>query len=128
MTAASALPVIRRVVTQAAIDAYADVSGDRNPIHVDPVFAQAGPYGRTIAHGLMTLAFAAQMLNQWSGGRFDSEGEIDVAFIGPVFAGDAVEAFGDVQAEPGDAVLTVAIGCRVGTRVVLAGTARMPRA
>ncbi len=124
----AAPPVLRRVVTQAVIDAYAAASGDHNPIHVDPAFARSGPYGRTIAHGLMTLAFAGQMLNRWSDGRFDAEGEIEVAFVGPVFAGDEVEVFGELQG-PADAPgLTLSVGCRVGTRVVLAGTARMPRA
>lgn len=91
------LPVLVRSVTQDMIDAYAKTSGDFNPIHVDPDYARTGPFGRTIAHGLMTLAFVAQMLNEWSAGAFDEAGEIDIAFVGPVFAGDSVEVTGEVE-------------------------------
>ncbi len=72
--------MLSRHVTQRMIDDYAKASGDFNPIHVDPDFARNGPFGRTIAHGLMTLAFVAQMLNAWTDGAFDESGEIDVDF------------------------------------------------
>lgn len=43
-------------VEQARIDGFAEATGDRQWIHVDPVRAAAGPYGRTIAHGFLTLS------------------------------------------------------------------------
>ncbi|HUB98519.1 MAG TPA: MaoC family dehydratase [Solirubrobacterales bacterium] len=46
-----------RTVTQADIDAFADLSGDHQWIHVDPERAKnESPYGTTIAHGNLTLA------------------------------------------------------------------------
>jgi acyl dehydratase len=46
-----------RTVTQADIDAFADLSGDHQWIHVDPERAKTeSPYGTTIAHGNLTLA------------------------------------------------------------------------
>jgi 3-hydroxybutyryl-CoA dehydratase len=123
------LPVLARTVTQEMIDAYAEASGDFNPIHVDPEYAKAGPFGRTIAHGLMTLAFVAQILNEWSGGRFDASGEIDIAFVGPVFVGDTVEVTGTVEAlveRDGVACARVKLTCRAGERQILAGHALQP--
>lgn len=120
------LPVLVRAVDQARIDAYAKASGDFNPIHVDPDFARSGPFGRTVAHGLMTLAFVAEMLNRWSGGAFDESGEIDIAFVGPVFAGDVVEVSGIVEeAVKRDGVPCVRVALRVmaGERRILAGHA-----
>jgi acyl dehydratase len=48
-------------VTQDAIDAFADVTGDHQWIHVDPQRAQATPFGGTIAHGYYTLALAPML-------------------------------------------------------------------
>jgi acyl dehydratase len=43
-------------VTQERINAFAELSGDRQWIHVDTERARTGPYGKTIAHGLLTLS------------------------------------------------------------------------
>jgi acyl dehydratase len=45
-------------VTQAEIDAFADVTGDHQWIHVDPERAAQTPFGGTIAHGYYTLSLA----------------------------------------------------------------------
>ncbi|TWH02686.1 acyl dehydratase [Nocardioides sp. J9] len=45
-----------RPVDQAAVTVFADVTEDRQWIHVDPVRAAASPLGGTIAHGLFTLS------------------------------------------------------------------------
>jgi 3-hydroxybutyryl-CoA dehydratase len=123
------LPVLKRMVTQEMIDAYARASGDFNPIHVDPEYSRTGPFGRTIAHGMMTLAFVAQVLNEWSDGCFDTSGEIDIAFIGPVFTGDTVEVSGVVEEiveRDGASCARVRLICRAGERQILAGHAMQP--
>ena len=45
-------------VTQDAINDFADVTGDHNPIHVDVDYAKQTPFGGTIAHGYYTLSLA----------------------------------------------------------------------
>lgn len=49
-------------IDQARIDQFAEATGDHQWIHVDPVRAAAGPFGRTIAHGYLTLAITNQLL------------------------------------------------------------------
>lgn len=123
------LPVLSRTVDQAVIDAYAKASGDFNPIHVDPDYAAKGPFGRTIAHGMMTLAYASDLMSTWAGERWLSDGSIDVAFLGPVFAGDALTITGAIREIARDKARAIAfcdLSCRVGDRVVMAGTARCP--
>jgi acyl dehydratase len=51
-----------RQVTQDAIDAFAEVTGDRQWIHIDPERASGTPFGGTIAHGYYTLALAPALL------------------------------------------------------------------
>ncbi|MFN3352924.1 MAG: MaoC family dehydratase [Brevundimonas sp.] len=48
-------------VDQARIDAFADITEDRQFIHVDPEAAKATPFGGTIAHGFLTLSLASAM-------------------------------------------------------------------
>ncbi|MEO6604541.1 MAG: MaoC family dehydratase [Aeromicrobium sp.] len=43
-------------VTQERIDLFADATGDRQWIHVDPERAADGPFGATVAHGYLTLS------------------------------------------------------------------------
>lgn len=43
-------------VDQSRIDMFADATGDRQWIHVDPERAEQGPFGATIAHGYLTLS------------------------------------------------------------------------
>jgi 3-hydroxybutyryl-CoA dehydratase len=123
------LPVLVWHVTQPMIDTYAKASGDFNPIHVDPDYAGKGPFGRTIAHGLMTLAFVAQMLNEWTGGAFDESGALDITFIAPVFAGDTVEVSGVIEShveQDGQPAALIRLICKAGERQILAGTATQP--
>ena len=52
-----------REVTQAAITQFADVTDDRQWIHVDPArAAQESPYGTTIAHGFLSLSLVSTLL------------------------------------------------------------------
>jgi acyl dehydratase len=49
-------------VEQGMVDAFAALSGDDQWIHVDPVRAASGPYGSTVAHGLLTLSLLPTLL------------------------------------------------------------------
>lgn len=51
-------------VTQSDIDAFADLTGDHQWIHVDPERAKDTPFGGTIAHGYYTLALAPRFSEQ----------------------------------------------------------------
>ncbi len=51
-------------VEQDRIDLFAEATGDRQWIHVDPAAAAAGPFGKTIAHGYLTLALTNLFLPQ----------------------------------------------------------------
>ena len=51
-------------IDQQRIDTFATATGDHQWIHVDPVRAQAGPFGVCIAHGFLTLALANLFLPQ----------------------------------------------------------------
>ncbi|MHB8555616.1 MAG: MaoC family dehydratase [Candidatus Dormibacteria bacterium] len=62
----SQLPPLRQRLTQERINAYAEASGDHNPIHLDADFARAVGLPSTIAHGLLTLGVAAAQVELWA--------------------------------------------------------------
>lgn len=83
-----------REVTQADVDAFAETTGDRQWIHVDPERAAAGPFGATIAHGFLTLSFCAPMIDEafdvTGAGMKVNYGLDRVRFPAPVRAGSSV--------------------------------------
>jgi acyl dehydratase len=52
-----------RAITEADIEAFAAVSGDRNPLHLDDEYAGTSVFGRRVAHGALGLAVATGLLN-----------------------------------------------------------------
>ena len=48
-------------VTQDVINKFADLTGDKYFLHVDPEAAKSGPFGTTIAHGFLTLSLMTQL-------------------------------------------------------------------
>lgn len=81
-------------VPQQRIDAFAEATEDRQWLHVDPVRAQQGPFGSTIAHGYLTLSLSTamfwQLLEVPDAARIVNYGLNKVRFPAPVPEGSAV--------------------------------------
>ena len=80
---------------QTRINGFADVTGDHQFIHVDPVAAAAGPFGAPIAHGFLTLSLTATMAPEaipvLPGQRlFVNYGFEKIRFLTPVLVGAQV--------------------------------------
>ncbi|MBT3942385.1 MAG: MaoC family dehydratase [Chloroflexi bacterium] len=88
---------VERTVTQAQVEAYADAAGDHNPIHLDAEFAAKTPFGRRIAHGMLTLAMVSEMLTSAYPDNWASGGRLKVRFRAPVFPGETVHVSGEVK-------------------------------
>jgi acyl dehydratase len=84
-------------VSQARIDQFADATGDRQWIHVDPVRAAAeSPFKTTIAHGFLTLSLISVLTRTavaFPGQRMAiNYGANRVRFVSPVPAGSRIRA------------------------------------
>ena len=81
-------------VPQERIDAFAEVTGDRQWIHVDTERAAAGPFGTTIGHGYLTLsllpAISYEVVPRQTGGMAVNYGLNRVRFPAPVPSGSRV--------------------------------------
>ncbi|TAK65754.1 MAG: acyl dehydratase [Dehalococcoidia bacterium] len=115
-------PVVR-TITQAQIDAYAEASGDHNPIHVDPAFAAATPFAGTIAHGMLVLALIGEMMFRAFGERWLASGKLKVRFKAPTRPGDTVTASAELLKRDGG-VTEYAVQCaNAASEVVIDGRA-----
>jgi 3-hydroxybutyryl-CoA dehydratase len=91
------LPSLAKALSQEKIDRYARASGDFNPIHVDPAFAAQTPFGGTIAHGMLLLAYLSEMLTAAFGQAWLSGGRLKVRFKGAARSEETVTIGGHVQ-------------------------------
>ncbi len=75
--------------TREQIAAYAEASGDRNPIHLDDDFARSVGLPGVIAHGMLQMGIAATVAAEAAGGP-DRLRRLSVRFAGMVQPGDVV--------------------------------------
>lgn len=90
------LPPLSRTVTRDDIRAYADASGDHNPLHQDDALARSVGFPGVIAHGMFTMAHLAGSVERWTGDPAAIE-RLSVQFREPVFPGDRIVAAGRVR-------------------------------
>jgi acyl dehydratase len=117
-------PLSRRV-GQEQINAYADASGDHNPIHLDAGFAVSVGLPGTIAHGMLELGILAEAISAWSGGSANLR-SLSCRFSKPLLAGDTIVCTGtvvSVDEEEGIATLEVSASSDRGERVLTNGRA-----
>ncbi len=79
---------------------YAEITGDYNPIHLDPEFAAKTPMGGVIAHGTLSMNLIWRHI-ELNHGRSALQGaQLDIKFVAPVRVGDTltVNVSGDVRA------------------------------
>ena len=81
-----------RLVTGADVRAFAELSGDRNPIHLDPAAARQAGFDGPIAHGALGLSLATGLANQLALTRGTLVALVGISwrFRGPIYYGDQV--------------------------------------
>ncbi len=105
-----------RTVTEADVVAFARLSGDFQPEHMNEAYARKGPMGARIAHGLLVLSMATGLLNQT--GAFEGTSiailELTIRFIRAVKFGDTIRAIQRIErkketSKPDRGILTTGI-------------------
>lgn len=120
-----ALPSLTKHVTVEQIRQYAEASGDRNPIHLDDTFARSAGLPGVIAHGMLTMAFANQMITDWLGDRSLLK-RLQGRFAGMVLPGDEVTCSGSVASKDSEArrvTIDLVVTNQRGERVLNKGVA-----
>lgn len=88
-----------RTVTEADIVNFAGLSGDFNPLHVDHEAARSGPFGGSVAHGMLVMSISTGLTAYAP--RVDTLaflGIVDWRFVAPVMPGDTIKVYSKVDA------------------------------
>jgi 3-hydroxybutyryl-CoA dehydratase len=88
---------ISKLITDEVVRAFADVSNDHNPLHLDEEFAKKTPFGRRIAHGMISAGLISAVLGSIIPGQGTVYMTQSLKFRRPVFLGDTLTAWGEVQ-------------------------------
>ena len=115
---------LTRTVGARDLEAFAEVSGDTNPVHLDDAYARTTTFGGRIAHGMLSAAFISAVL----GTKLPGPGAIylsqSLRFRRPVRIGDEVTARATVKAlDAKRGHVTLETVCLVSGKAVLEGEA-----
>ena len=81
-----------KTITDEDVRAFAAVSGDKNPIHLDEDFAANTLFGKRIAHGMLSASLISAVLANDLPGQGSIYMGQTLKFVAPVFIGDEITA------------------------------------
>ena len=113
----------KRTFSQEDINKFAEISGDKNPVHIDPDFVKkVGFYEGTVVHGALVNSFVSCIL----GTKMPGPGSIAVSqemkFLKPLYVNDTVEG-GVTVTDIKKRFITCTVKCSVGQKIVYDGKA-----
>jgi acyl dehydratase len=113
-----------RTLSQADFDAFARISGDDNPIHVDAEFAARTRFGRTVAHGMMLYSVLWALVRRARpGARHLSQ---SLMFPNPAFTDEPLRFEGRVDDGDGSTIKLSVVRVSDGTTVCEAAATVAP--
>lgn len=95
-----------RTFTAREVEAFAEISGDRNPLHFDPDFAARTPFGRRVVHGGLTAGLFNALVAEVLPGPGSVFLHQEWDYPAPVFIGDTVTAEAEVIEARADKPIT----------------------
>lgn len=115
-----------QTITDADIKSFSGISGDRNPVHLDEIYAESSRFKKRIAHGMLSASFFSALF----GTKLPGEGSIYVSqnlkFRKPVYIGDTVVATIEVtRVDLEKRRVYFTTYCKVGNAKVITGDAEI---
>ena len=116
--------IYEHVVTENDVVQFADISGDRNPVHLDEAYARTTRFKGRIVHGMLSASFISTAIASKLPGPGSIYLSQNLKFRAPVRAGDTVEARVTVtEIIPDKNRVALKTVCTVGDKVVIEGDA-----
>ncbi len=115
---------LQKTIEDYDIRAFAEISTDHNPVHLDEEYAQQTIFEGRIAHGMLTAALISAVIGEQLPGHGTIYLGQSLKFMAPVRPGDTVVAeVGVREIDYAKRRVTLDCACRVGNRTVLSGEA-----
>jgi 3-oxoacyl-[acyl-carrier protein] reductase len=118
---------IEHIILQTEVDAFAALSGDFNPLHVDASFAKTTSFKKPVVHGMLSASFISTMIGMKLPGRGALWSSQTLEFLRPVYVGDRLQIQAIVKQKSG-ATRTLVLETNVKNQrgeSVVTGTARV---
>ncbi len=113
-----------RCVEAADVDAFARLSGDANPLHVDADFAKSQGHRDRVVHGALLAALVSQLIGVHLPGRRSFLLSLKMDFVAPTYPGDTVVVSGSVKSiHPSQGVVMMKMSVTCGEEVRARGSA-----
>lgn len=84
------------VITESLVNAFADISGDYNPLHVDENYAISTNFKHRVCHGMLLTSFFSRLVGMYLPGKNALYFSQSVKFISPCFINDKILVEGEV--------------------------------
>ena len=118
---------IERIINLEDIEIFSNLTGDKNPLHVDQSFAEKAKFGARVAHGMLTSSFISTLIGMTLPGQGSIITNISLDFRKPVFIGDSlcttIEVIKKIDLSQ-QVVIKLAV-CNQHSKAVITGTAKV---
>ena len=118
---------IERIINLEDIEIFSNLTGDKNPLHVDQSIAEKAKFGARVAHGMLTSSFISTLIGMTLPGQGSIITNISLDFRKPVFIGDSlcttIEVIKKIDLSQ-QVVIKLAV-CNQHSKAVITGTAKV---
>ena len=115
-----------RTITEDDVMKFAELTGDYNPLHVDPVLGTQSQFGKNVVHGMLAASLFSTLVGMYCPGKHALYISQNIQFRKPLFYGDNVTVRGTVTGK-NDSIhlITMKTEILMGSEVAVSGEAKV---
>lgn len=115
-----------RTIEEKDVTAFAELSGDYNPLHVNETYAKETKFSKRVVHGMLVASFFSQLVGMHLPGKRCLYLQQTLSFKNPVFIGDTLTISGVVTSKSDSTgILSLKVLIKKGEEIAIEGEARV---
>lgn len=87
----------KHTITDEMVEAFAQITKDLNPLHMEEAYALSTPHKKRVVHGMLTASLLSELVGMHLPGKFSLILSQSTQFKNPVYIGDEIQVTGTVQ-------------------------------